>query len=202
MIELSPLARPYAKAVFSAALDIGKQDEVANELSTLSSIAQTKEVTSLIADPELSKVKIAETIVGLLQEAMGDISTKMVELLAENKRLNLIEAIYTSYQELLEEHNKTSSIVVNVANQPSDQNKAAIVEKLSASYGEGSIIEFSEDSSIMGGLSIKIGDETLDLSIRGKVKKISKSIKFLRLKNEPIKSIRNFQCIKGKNFRS
>ena len=63
MIELSPLARPYAKAVFSAALDIGKQDEVAKELSTLSSISQTKEVTSLIADPELSKVEIAETIV-------------------------------------------------------------------------------------------------------------------------------------------
>jgi F0F1-type ATP synthase delta subunit len=32
----------------------------------------------------------------------------------------------------------------------------------------------------MGGLSIKIGDETLDLSIKGKVKKISKPIKFLR----------------------
>ena len=178
MIELSPLARPYAKAVFSAALDISKQDEVAKELSTLSSISQTKEVTSLIADPELSKVEIAETIVGLLQDEMGDISTKMIELLAENKRLNLIEAIYTSYQELLEEHNKTSSIVVNVANQPSDQNKAAIVEKLSASYGEGSIIEFSEDSSIMGGLSIKIGDETLDLSIRGKVKKLVNQLNF------------------------
>jgi F-type H+-transporting ATPase subunit delta len=109
---------------------------------------------------------------------MGDISTKMIELLFENKRLNLIEAIYTSYQELLEEHNKTSSIVVNVANQPSDQNKAAIVEKLSASYGVGSIIEFSEDSSIMGGLSIKIGDETLDLSIRGKVKKLVNQLNF------------------------
>ena len=137
MIELSPLARPYAKAVFSAVLDIGKQGEVAKELSTLSSIAQTNEVTSLIADPELPKVKIAETIVSLLADQMGEISTKMIELLAENKRLNLIEAIYSSYQELLEEHNKTSSIVVNVANQPSDQNKAAIVEKLSASYGVG-----------------------------------------------------------------
>ena len=110
MIELSPLARPYAKAVFSSALDIGKQGEVAKELSTLSSIAQTNEVTSLIADPELPKAKIAETIVNLLADQMGEISTKMIELLAENKRLNLIEAIYSSYQELLEEHNKTSSI--------------------------------------------------------------------------------------------
>ena len=178
MIELSPLARPYAKAIFSAALDISKQDEVAKELSTLSLISQTKEVTSLIENPELSKDKIAETIISLLTNEIGDISIKMIGLLAENKRLNLIAAICSSYQELLEEHNKTSSIVVNVANQPSEQNKAAIVEKLSTSYGEGSIIEFSEDSSIMGGLSIKIGDETLDLSIRGKVKKLVNQLNF------------------------
>jgi F-type H+-transporting ATPase subunit delta len=178
MIELSPLARPYAKAIFSAALDISKQDEVAKELSTLSLISQFKEVTSLIENPELSKDKIAETIISLLTNEIGDISIKMIGLLAENKRLNLIAAICSSYQELLEEHNKTSSIVVNVANQPSEQNKAAIVEKLSTSYGEGSIIEFSEDSSIMGGLSIKIGDETLDLSIRGKVKKLVNQLNF------------------------
>ena len=178
MIELSPLARPYAKAIFSAALAISKQDEVAKELSTLSLISQTKEVTSLIENPELSKDKIAETIISLLTNEIGDISINMIGLLAENKRLNLIAVICSSYQELLEEHNKTSSIVVNVANQPSEQNKAAIVEKLSTSYGEGSIIEFSEDSSIMGGLSIKIGDETLDLSIRGKVKKLVNQLNF------------------------
>jgi len=178
MIELSPLARPYAKAVFSAALDLGQQDGVAVELSTLSSISQTKKVASLIEDPGLSKRKIAQTIISLLKDEIGDISIKMIELLADNKRLNLIEAIHLSYQELLEDHNKISSIVVSVANQPSDQNKAMIVEKLSTSYGEGSNIEFSEDASIMGGLSIKIGDETLDLSIRGKVKKLVNQLNF------------------------
>ena len=102
----------------------------------------------------------------------------MLELLAENKRLNLIAAINTSYQELLEQHNNTSSIVVNVANQPSEDNKQMIVEKLLAEHGEGSNIEFLEDPSIMGGLSIKIGDETLDLSIRGKVKKLVNQLNF------------------------
>ncbi|MGY8772170.1 MAG: F0F1 ATP synthase subunit delta [Gammaproteobacteria bacterium] len=145
MIELSPLARPYAKAVFTAALDIGQHHEVAAQLSILSSISQTTEVSSLIEDPELSKNKIAQFI---------------------------------SYQELLEEHNKTSSIVVNVASLPSADNKKTIMQKLSTSYGEGSSIEFVEDSSIMGGLSIKIGDETLDLSIRGKVKKLVNQLNF------------------------
>ena len=178
MIELSPLARPYAKAIFAAALDKGNQELIAKDLVLLSAVSQTTEVSSLIEDPELSKEQIAQTIIGLADDEIRGLSIKMLELLAENKRLNLIAAINTSYQELLEQHNKTSSIVVNVADQPSEDNKQTIVEKLLAEHGEGSNIEFLEDPSIMGGLSIKIGDETLDLSIRGKVKKLVNQLNF------------------------
>ena len=178
MIELSPLARPYAKAIFSAALDAGTHETVAQDLALLSAVSQTQEVSKLIEDPELSKEKIAQIIIGLADGEVGNLANKMLELLADNKRLNLIGAINTSYQELLEQHNKTSSIVVNVANQPSEDNKNIIIEKLLAEHGEGSKIEFSEDPSIMGGLSIKIGDETLDLSIRGKVKKLVNQLNF------------------------
>jgi F-type H+-transporting ATPase subunit delta len=178
MIELSPLARPYAKAIFATALDNGNQELIAKDLTLLSAVSQTTEVSSLIEDPELSKEQIAQTIIGLVDDEIGGLSIKMLELLAENKRLNLIAAINTSYQELLEQHNNTSSIVVNVADQPSEDNKQTIVEKLLAEHGEGSNIEFLEDPSIMGGLSIKIGDETLDLSIRGKVKKLVNQLNF------------------------
>ena len=178
MIELSPLARPYAKAIFSAALDAGNHEMIAQDLALLSAVSQTEEVSRLIENPELSKEKIAQIIIGLADGEVGNLANKMLELLADNKRLNLIEAINTSYQELLEQHNKTSSIVVNVANQPSEDNKNIIIEKLLAEHGEGSKIEFSEDPSIMGGLSIKIGDETLDLSIKGKVKKLVNQLNF------------------------
>jgi len=178
MIEFSPLARPYAKAIFSAALDVGNHERVAKDLALLSAVSQTQEVSRLIEDPELSKDKIAQTIIGLADGEVDKLVNKMLELLADNKRLNLIEAINTSYQELLEQHNNTSSIVVNVANQPSEDNKNMIIEKLLSEHGEGSNIEFSEDPSIMGGLSIKIGDETLDLSIRGKVKKLVNQLNF------------------------
>ena len=178
MIELSPLARPYAKAIFTAALGDGKQEKVAQDLALLSVVSQTKEVASLIQDPQLSKEKIANTIIGLADGEVGDLSNKMLELLADNKRLNLIEAINVSYQKILEQYNKISSILVNVADQPSEDNKKIITEKLLAEHGEGSNIEFSKDPTIMGGLSIKIGDETLDLSIRGKVKKLVNQLNF------------------------
>ena len=62
MIELSPLARPYAKAIFAAALEGGTHEKVAQDLAFLSLVSQTKEVSGLIEDPQLSKEKIAQTI--------------------------------------------------------------------------------------------------------------------------------------------
>ena len=178
MIELSPLARPYAKAIFLTALEQDEQEKIASDLALLSTVSRTKEVSSLIEDPEFSKQEIARTINKLMGKDVGEILKKMVELLATNKRLNLIEAIYISYKELLEQHNKTSSIIVNIATKPSNENKQMIIDKLFARYGKGSNIEFSEDTSIMGGFSIKIGDEIFDLSIRGKVKKLVNQLNF------------------------
>ena len=40
------------------------------------------------------------------------------------------------------------------------------------------IAQESKDPNMMGGLSVKIGDETLDLSIRGKVKKLINQLNF------------------------
>ena len=178
MIELSPLARPYAKAIFLTALEQDEQEKIASDLALLSTVSLTKEVSSLIEDPEFSKQEIARTINKLMGKDVGEILKKMVELHATNKRLNLIEAIYISYKELLEQHNKTSSIIVNIATKPSNENKQMIIDKLFARYGKGSNIEFSEDPSIMGGFSIKIGDEIFDLSIRGKVKKLVNQLNF------------------------
>ena len=98
--------------------------------------------------------------------------------MAENKRLNLLEPIHSIYQELLEKHKEQNSIEVFVAAIPSDEAKEDIENKLRSSYGKDANIFFSKDPNMMGGLSIKVGDETLDLSIRGKVNKLVNQLNF------------------------
>ena len=71
-----------------------------NEVSKMLNV-KTLEIQNmesrLIEDPELSKEKIAQIIIGLADGEVGNLANKMLELLADNKRLNLIEAINTSY---------------------------------------------------------------------------------------------------------
>ena len=178
MIELTPLARPYAKALFSSALESKKIDEMASELKTMALASKTDGVINTIENPALSRQEVVNVLVNLFEESISETSKKLIEILAENKRLNLIETIFVIYQELLEEHKEQKSVEVFVAADPGKEAKQNIEQKLKSTYGKDANIYFSKDPSMMGGLSIKIGDETLDLSIKGKVKKLVNQLNF------------------------
>ena len=178
MIELTPLARPYAKALFSSALESKKIDEMASELKTMALASKTDGVINTIENPALSRQDVVNVLFNLFEESISETSKKLLEILAENKRLNLIETIFVIYQELLEEHKEQKSVEVFVAADPGKEAKQNIEQKLKSTYGKDANIYFSKDPSMMGGLSIKIGDETLDLSIKGKVKKLVNQLNF------------------------
>ena len=178
MIELTPLARPYAKALFATALEIEKLEDMANELKIMAIVSESVEVTNTIENPTLSRQQLVDTLVNLFEDSITDTSKRLLSILAENKRLNLLQPIYSIYQELLENHKEQNSIEVFVATAPSDEAREGSEKKLRASYGNDANIYFSEDPKLMGGLSIKVGDETLDLSIRGKVNKLVNQLNF------------------------
>jgi F-type H+-transporting ATPase subunit delta len=114
----------------------------------------------------------------LFSKEVSQKSEKLLLILAENKRLNLLETIYQLYVELVQEHKSQKSIEVFVASDPSEDAREKIETKLYASYGDDAKITFSKDPKMMGGLTIKVGDETLDLSIRGKVNKLVNQLNF------------------------
>jgi F-type H+-transporting ATPase subunit delta len=178
MIELTPLARPYAKALFASALESKNIDEMASELKTMALASKTDGVINTIENPVLSRQDIVTVLVNLFDKSISDTSKKLLEILSENKRLNLLETIYIIYQELLEEHKEQKSVEVFVAVDPGEEAKQNIEDKLKSTHGKDANIYFSKDPSMMGGLSIKIGDETLDLSIKGKVKKLVNQLNF------------------------
>ena len=50
MIELTSLARPYAKAIFSAALEANEAPSIENELDLLGQAIQTDQINKIIED--------------------------------------------------------------------------------------------------------------------------------------------------------
>ena len=178
MIELTPLARPYAKAVFASALDTDSIDEIKEELKTMALVSSTIEVKNLIEDPTLSNNEILNSLKTLLDGSISKTSQSLLNVLAENNRFNLLEAIFEIYKEIVAKHKEQKSVEVFVATEPYSDTKETIKTRLVSTHGEGTNVEFKIDPHIMGGLSIKVGDETLDLSVKGKVKKLINQLNF------------------------
>ena len=178
MIELTPLARPYAKAVFASALDTESIDEIKEELKTMALVSSTIEVKGMIEDPTLSNNEILNSLKILLEGTISKTSQSLLNVLAENNRFNLLEAIFEIYKEIVAKHKEQKFVEVFVATMPSSDTEETIKTRLVSTYGEGTNVEFKIDPNIMGGLSIKVGDETLDLSVKGKVKKLINQLNF------------------------
>ena len=115
MIELTPLARPYAKALFASAIESNTLEDMAVELNTMAVASIEDGVINTIENPTLSRQEIVDILVKLFDDSISETSKKLLSILAENKRLNLLEPIFSIYQGLLEQHKKQKTVEAFVA---------------------------------------------------------------------------------------
>ena len=171
LTDLTPQARPYAKALFQAALETQQEDAVANEVALLSQASQTDQIISMIEDP-MERQKVGAILKDLFKAELGKLTANLLNVLTENNRVAMLPELYSAYLALYEEHKKQKNISVSVPMGVSEAAKQVIKDKLLRKEGDSTNIVFDEVDSLIGGFVIQSGDEVLDLSIRGRLKKL------------------------------
>ena len=171
LTDLTPQARPYAKALFQAALETQQEDAVANEVALLSQASQTDQIISMIEDP-MERQMVGATLKDLFKAELGELTANLLNVLTENNRVAMLPELYSAYLVLYEEHKKQKNISVRVPTGVSEAAKQVIKDKLLRKEGESTNIVFDEVDSLIGGFVIQSGDEVLDLSIKGRLKKL------------------------------
>ena len=171
LTDLTPQARPYAKALFQAALETQQEDAVANEVALLSQASQTDQIISMIEDP-MERQMVGATLKDLFKAELGELTANLLSVLTENNRVAMLPELYSAYLVLYEEHKKQKNISVRVPIGVSEAAKQVIKDKLLRKEGDSTNIVFDEVDSLIGGFVIQSGDEVLDLSIKGRLKKL------------------------------
>ena len=171
MYDLKPQARPYAKAAFLAAVEGGQINEMFSDLKVLSEACSDSSISKLIESPEEKSV-VVSTLKGLFSNQPVKLTENLLDILGENDRLNLLVAVADIYEDLMLKHNESKVIEVATPDNISEATKEIILNKLQDKHGNGSTISFTDDSDLKAGFIVKIGDEVLDLSIKGRIKKL------------------------------
>lgn len=167
------VARPYAKAIFEMALDKKQLPEWSTCLSTLSELVHNEEVCAFLHNPETSTQAHAELLISLVQTIVPKASTldltKVVELLAANKRINVLPEIATQFDFLRAEEEKTLVVQVTSYKALTPQQEKRLIEALSRRLDRRVSLTVSTDTTLLGGAVIHANDLVIDGSVRGKL---------------------------------
>ena len=173
MAEKSTIARPYAEAVFDLAKEQSQLKTWSDMLNTAAVVTTNDDMKALISNTNVNKGQLANLILEVCGSEFSDEGKNLIKLLAENRRLPMLEEIAAQYEELRAEEEKTIEAEVISAFEVSAAQQQQIAEKLKARLGREVTLSCRVDSSLLGGVIIKAGDLVIDGSTKGQIQKLS-----------------------------
>ena len=176
MAELSTIARPYAEAAFKLAKETGALPAWSDALARLTAVAQSPVMQTVLGNPKFTGAQLA-ALVSETASVTHQEQLNFVSMLANNDRIAVLPEITQHFGAL---RNATESVVeaaITSAYPLSDDQLAQIVQTLEAKSGKKVKATVSVDADLIGGVSIRIGDEVTDTSVRGKLAQLAATLK-------------------------
>jgi F-type H+-transporting ATPase subunit delta len=176
MAELSTLARPYAKAIFEYAESRGELEQWSASLRVLASVVGDASIQKLLNSPERTTQQQAATLSEICAEELNEKSSNLVQLLAENRRLQLIPFIREQFEALKLQRMRSVDVELVSATPLDDAMQARLTEALSKKLDRSVNVTASVDQTLLGGVLIRAGDTIIDGSIRGRLTKLAEAL--------------------------
>jgi F-type H+-transporting ATPase subunit delta len=176
MAESLTIARPYAEAAFQTALEQDALAAWSDTLARLSAVVARPEAATLLGNPRISTMQVAE----VMAEVAGAVSPeqrKFLGLLADNERLSVLPEITSLFARLRNAHEQVLDARVTSAFALTEPQVADIRATLEARRGRKVQVTVTVDPQLIGGVSIRIGDEVMDASVRGKLARLATALK-------------------------
>ena len=176
MSSLTTLARPYAKAAFELASgdsNLAAWDEM---LSAVTQVTTDESMDTWLKSPHAKASKAVEIIV----EAIGgDVDARFqgyLGVLADNDRLSLCGEICRLFQKLRQEAEKRLEVRVVSATPLQDSQTELMRSALAKRFDCEITLNKDVDPEVLGGAIIYAGDQVIDGSIMGRLKRLEASL--------------------------
>ena len=163
--------RRYAEALIRVGIGHNSVEQLQQELKEINDLIGTSnELKKFLDNPTIDSVNKKAVIEKLLNKKANTNIINFLKLLIDKDRIKFLPQIIRHYTILADEIKKCLNITVVTAVETSHEQLNEIGEKFKMKYGSYEVkINHMIDSSIIGGVIVKIGDKMMDGSIRGKL---------------------------------
>ena len=177
------VSKAYGDALFAVALESNRMDEFFEAVKGVADILRTNdEFGKLMNHPKIIK----EDKVKIVEEAFSNNIPKeivgIMTLLITKGRANEMLSVFEYFIELVKEEKKIGRADVVTAVELSKEQKAKVEQKLlDTTKYETFEMNYSVDTSLIGGMVIRIGDRVVDSSIKTKLFELTRELRKVQI---------------------
>ena len=176
---ISGVAGRYANALFDLATEEKAVPATAKALASLQMmISDSAELKNILHSPISKATDQLNVLSALAQKAdISGLALNFVKLLCKNRRLGILSDAITAFQAKVAEARGEAIAEVTSAEKLSPAQLKDLSAALKARVGKDVTITSKIDSSLLGGLVVKIGTTMIDNSLKTKLQNLKVSMK-------------------------
>ncbi|WP_353093738.1 F0F1 ATP synthase subunit delta [Tissierella praeacuta] len=175
MAEL--VSNRYALALFEAGLDLKKINEFNKEVDLLKDVFEGEEkLLQILQHPKINRVEKRDLIDKIFGNSVSQEIINFLYILIDKRREGHILNIVDRYKELFNEHENIIKVVAITAVPMEEKSKGKLQTVLSNKLGKKIQLTNEVDTTILGGVLLKLQNKELDGTVKGQLEAIGKTI--------------------------
>ncbi|MGN8946142.1 ATP synthase F1 subunit delta [Bariatricus sp. HCP28S3_E4] len=177
------VSKVYGDALFEAAREAGRMDDMYEEVLELQKLLQAnEELQKMMENPKVIREDKENVIETVFRGRISDEIVELMKLMIAKGRYSNIESVFDYFIGLVKEEKKIGIAYVTTAVELTDGQKDEIVRRLlETTRYESFEMNYAVDASLIGGMVICIGDRVVDSSIKTKLYELSKSLRKIQV---------------------
>jgi ATP synthase F1 delta subunit len=170
------LATVYGRALFEAASDADKLDEVHDQLGEVAdALSSDHDLQVFFFSPYLTADEKKD---GLHKAVTGanPLVQNFIELLIEKHRMPALMRIRREYDRLWDEENKLLPVQITSAVELDKSTVKELGDRIAEQTGRKIDLAAEVEPDILGGIVVRVGNAVLDASIRNRLEQLRKQV--------------------------
>tara|TARA_R110002072_G_scaffold271010_1_gene430819 strand:- start:34426 stop:35025 length:600 start_codon:yes stop_codon:yes gene_type:complete len=175
LIEAQPsaLAKVYAKSLFELAQNDGQAESILGELEDIVELARAdRSFSELLASRLIDTDKRDASLERMFNGRVSGLTLNFLRQLNRKGRLANLSQIATAMDTLVQDQYGRIEVDVFTATPIGTGELESVRTQLSASLGKDVIMHPYTDSSMLGGIKLRMGDQLIDASIQAQLRKM------------------------------
>lgn len=176
-----PAARRYARALFEAARDGQALEGVTADMALLGKVLRDSGAATALGDPRVDDARKLQMLQKGLGDALHALTSSLLGVLAQRKRLTVLPELPAAFNLLLDEHEGRLRGTLEVSREIDVGSWAQLEAALSSSTGKHVSLEARIDENLLGGVRVTLAGTRYDGSARGRLETLRQRLEDVEL---------------------